>query len=259
MGCNNFKNQSSYRQKQNLKNRKQIKTIGEQVMKTTNNAQKTGRGLIRKMTGRGTAVIISLVLLSWTVGAQNFWDKVLKDYELNRLAMSEIENLSNTDFASFEKAAMVNNSGEATYETIDAELENQVEEYQSSDYVEAEIAAETEKWKNSNIETTETVLTLPVIEYNPDDFVAEELSNEAESNISSSYEELETELALPVLEYNPDQFVDAEMAKENNNQLNNDNETSDKFDASKLEQSLKFNVNKYVEADMAAEIENWLK
>jgi hypothetical protein len=271
-------------------------------MKTTNNAQKTGKGLVRKMIERGIAVIISLVLISWSVGAQNFWDQVLTGYESSRLAMAGIDNslvanrnLPNTEVVNFEEAAMANNSGEATFKTIEAELEDQVEEYQSSDYVDAELAAETENWMNNNNETIETELTLPFFEYNPDIFVEEELSNEAEgrSNSEDSGEAIEaelelslkfnvadfveadlavetenwmngnsenneTELALPVFDYNPDQFVEAEMTVENESAVI-DNELSDGLDATKLEQSLKFNVDEYVEADLAAETEKWLK
>jgi hypothetical protein len=234
-------------------------------MKTTNNAQKTDKGLVRKMIGRGTAVIISLVLLSWSVGAQNFWDRVLIGYESNRLALSVFENssvneenLPATGTINFEEAAPVLNSNEAAFGTIEAELENQVEEYQSSEYVEAEIAAETEKWMNSNNETIETELTLPVIEYNPDVFVEAELNNETEnvitSNIEDAYEALEAELENSI-KFNAADFVQAELDAETEIWMTGNSEYNE---AELVLPAFDYNPDQFVDAELAAERENQL-
>ena len=60
-------------------------------MKTTNNAQKTENGQVKTMVLRGAAVIISLVLISWTVSAQDFWKELLTNNTYGKMAMLMID------------------------------------------------------------------------------------------------------------------------------------------------------------------------
>ena len=120
-------------------------------MKTTNNAQKTENGLVKKAIFRGSAVIVSLVLISWTVGSQNFWDQVLTGYNYGKMAMTKVENSYKTNGSGendiqFELETQSSNLTEINFEAIEAELELQVEVYNAAEFVEAELAAETENW-----------------------------------------------------------------------------------------------------------------
>ncbi|MBA4411171.1 MAG: hypothetical protein C0397_17355 [Odoribacter sp.] len=192
-------------------------------MKTTNNAQKTENGLVKKASLRGSAVIISLVLISWTVGAQNFWDQVLTGYTYGKMAMTRIGNSDKTNGSGendiqFELEIQANNLTEITFEAIEAELELQVEAYNAADFVEAELAAETENFMKSDSEAIEVELTLQVEAYNAADFVEAELAAETESwmnsNAENTFGAIEAELALQVEVYDPAKFVKAEMALE---------------------------------------------
>ena len=53
-------------------------------MKTRNN--------VRKAANKTLAVIISLVLLSFTVQAQDFWKSVLSNNSFNQIAMAMVDN-----------------------------------------------------------------------------------------------------------------------------------------------------------------------
>ncbi|MDP3644860.1 MAG: hypothetical protein Q8S54_16965 [Bacteroidota bacterium] len=192
-------------------------------MKTTNNAQKTENGLVKKVILRGSAVIISLVLISWSVGAQNFWDQVLTGYNYGKMAMTRIENSYQTNGSGendiqFELETQANNLTETTFEAIEAELELQVEAYNAADFVEAELAAETKNFMKSDSETIEVELTLQVEAYNAADFVEAELAAETESwmnsNVENTFGAIEAELALQVEVYDPAKFVEAEIALE---------------------------------------------
>ncbi len=56
-------------------------------MKTTNNAQKTENTQVRTVVLRGAAVIFSVVLLSWTVTAQDFWKELLTNNTSEKMAL----------------------------------------------------------------------------------------------------------------------------------------------------------------------------
>ncbi|HAQ21150.1 MAG TPA: hypothetical protein DCR40_18235 [Prolixibacteraceae bacterium] len=159
-------------------------------MKTTNNAQKTENGLVKKSVLRGSAVIVSLVLISWTVGAQNFWDQVMTGYNYGKMAMTKVENSNKTNGSDendiqFELETQANNLIEITFEAIEAELELQVEVYDANEFVEAELTAETENRMNSYEETCDEVmdqaLKLQVEVYDPAKFVEAEIALEIES------------------------------------------------------------------------------
>ena len=68
-------------------------------MKTKNNIQKTVKSQMRKMVLRGSAVIVSLVLLSWSVSAQDFWKHFFAENSFGNIAL-----LMNGQTSEFEKA-----------------------------------------------------------------------------------------------------------------------------------------------------------
>jgi len=58
-------------------------------MKTKNNVQKTA--------SRTAAVIVSLVLISFTVTAQDFWKKVLANSSFNQIALAVVDTRKDVD------------------------------------------------------------------------------------------------------------------------------------------------------------------
>ncbi|MDX1283801.1 MAG: hypothetical protein R3182_02250 [Draconibacterium sp.] len=60
-------------------------------MKTRNNVQKAIL--------RSAAVVVSLVLISFTVSAQDFWKRVLENSSFNEIALALAVNSNNTDAA----------------------------------------------------------------------------------------------------------------------------------------------------------------
>lgn len=66
-----------------------IKTKNENEMKTKNNVQKTIL--------RFAAVVISLVLISFTVSAQDFWKKLITGSGFNAIALVMVDYTNNTN------------------------------------------------------------------------------------------------------------------------------------------------------------------
>ncbi|MEI8114292.1 MAG: hypothetical protein WCI54_11715, partial [Bacteroidia bacterium] len=166
-------------------------------MKTRNNDQKKVNGQLRKMVLRGSSIIISLVLISCTVGAQNFWDQVLTGYNYGKMAMSGVEDTfeikgAETSIDAFivDQSSEDYNALENANEAIDSELAPQVEalensiEYHAADYVAAEFAAESQKNNTIevNFETVEAELVLQVQQYNASEFVEAEFAAESQKN-----------------------------------------------------------------------------
>ena len=196
-------------------------------MKTTKNVQKTVNGQIRKMVLRGAAVIVSLVLISWSVGAQSYWEQVLKGYNFGKIAMTGIEETqetseANTTIHAIEAAHVVkSNSAFANFDAIEAELELQVEEYRATDFVATELSSETENWMNTtkiNFEAIEAELELQVEVYDAAKLVESELIIEAENwmnrNTDIDLDAIEAVLTNQVEKYNADKYVAAEFSAE---------------------------------------------
>ena len=253
-------------------------------MKTTNNAQKTKNGLVKKVIVRGSAVIISLVLISWTVNAQNFWEQVVTDYNYGKLALLKIENpseIKNEDVsinANGEKqATSTDNSTNATYEAIEAEISSQFEAltddvaYRAAEYVEAEYAAEAESWVNAGNETNNELELSVQLEaltnncaYNATEFVEAEYAAEAESWINENNMDAELSVQIETLTnnsaYNPSEFAEAEYSAEaeswltGNIEMNNEVELSAQIET--LTNNSAYHAKEYVEADMELEITN---
>jgi len=70
------------------RNRKQI-IKANKAMKTKNNVQKT--------VTRSAAVIVSFVLISFTVTAQDFWKAVLTNSSFNQIALAMVETSKKTN------------------------------------------------------------------------------------------------------------------------------------------------------------------
>ena len=238
----------------NLKQKKQIKIIGELVMKTTNNAQEKVKGQVSKFVLRGGAVIISLVLLSWTVGAQEFWEQVITGYNYGKMAILRVEVPSTTpDAIQTEQATETDNSLESTFEALEAELSLQVEEYNATEFVEAELATETENWMNNNAEAIEAELTLQVEEYNATEFAEVELATETENWMNSNAEAMEVKLK-EIMKFNAAEYVEAELAAETENWMNRDTESNNAELTLKIDV---YNAAEFAEAELAIEAENW--
>ena len=109
-------------------------------MKTTNNAQKTVNGQMKMMVLRGAAVIISLVLISWTVSAQDFWKELLSNNTYGKMAMLMIAQDSETKSADAaieaieaELAIRANHSTEALVLEAEAEKELEIESWMTDE------------------------------------------------------------------------------------------------------------------------------
>jgi hypothetical protein len=237
-------------------------------MKTKNNAQGNGNNQFNGMIFRSITVIVSVVLISWTVGAQNFWEQVLISQNAGNLAMTGTENpfeksQSNLMTSTFEMKVedLATNSSEANFESVETELELQVEAYNASEYVNAEISEETENFLNTGneaiIESIEANLESQVEAYNADEFVEAELSDEAEnwsnSNTEIDFDALGEELELQVGKYNAADFVDTELLIDTESSRIN---TSVDFDTIETELDLQvgeYNAAEYVETEIANE------
>ena len=197
-------------------------------MKTTNNAQKTVNGQIRKMVLRGAAFIVSLVLISWSVGAQSYLEQVLNDYTYGKMAISGIEETqktleANATIHAIEAMRVEESNFAATnFAAIEAVLELQVEEYHAADFVETELSSETENWMNTatemNYKAIEKALELQVEVYDAAKFVATELLIEAENWMNTSanknMESIEANFTNQVEVYDAAKYVAAEFTAE---------------------------------------------
>lgn len=70
-------------------------------MKTKNNVQKTAT--------RAAAVIVSFVLISFTVTAQDFWKTVLTNSSFNQIALAMVESSKKTNMPEKNSAATATN------------------------------------------------------------------------------------------------------------------------------------------------------
>jgi hypothetical protein len=137
-------------------------------MKTTNNAQKKVNGQMKMMVLRGAAVIISLVLISWTVSAQDFWKELLTNNTYGKIAMLMIEQENETksadaaiDAIEAELASRANHSAETLVMQVETEKELEIESWMTDESnfsartslfaVEAEEALILEDWMTNDV------------------------------------------------------------------------------------------------------------
>ena len=162
-------------------------------MKTRNN--------VRKAITKSLAVIISLVLLSITVNAQNFWKTVLENNSFSQIAMAMVD-VSETSSAS---------ANATTISDMDVYAEYFV--------VESEEALDLENWMTNENNFFETV----AIENEVESLLELEgwMTNETLFDGTAAYFEVETEEALEMEEWMKDtnyfgvQTIEIEKATEN--------------------------------------------
>ncbi|QIA09433.1 hypothetical protein [Draconibacterium halophilum] len=161
-------------------------------MKTTNNVQKA--------ITKSLAVIISLVLISITVNAQDFWRTVLENNSFSQIAMAMTDNT------------------EASSASADASSKTDMSAYAKYAAVEAEEALDVENWMlaENNFFTTVTVATAAESSLELESW----MTDESYFNGMASYFNVETEAALEVEDWMQDtdyfgvQSVDVEEETE---------------------------------------------
>ncbi len=77
-------------------------------MRTTNNIQKTENKPIKKTISKMFAIIISLVLISFTVSAQGFWKQILVNNTYGKMAELMVEQKNADDLAQAPKTSILN-------------------------------------------------------------------------------------------------------------------------------------------------------
>ncbi len=77
-------------------------------MRTTNNIQKTENKPIKKTISKMFAIIISLVLISFTVSAQGFWKQILVNNTYGKMAELMVEQKNADDRAQAPKTSILN-------------------------------------------------------------------------------------------------------------------------------------------------------
>ncbi len=119
-------------------------------MKTKNNVQKA----ILK----SAAVIISLVLISFTVNAQNFWKSLLENETFSQIAMAMVSGDSESSAASHEANHTSTADLYAEYSAVEPEESLELEDWMTSEAVftshyiyetEAEVKTELENWMSN--------------------------------------------------------------------------------------------------------------
>ncbi len=148
-------------------------------MKTRNNVQKA--------ITKSLAVIISLVLISITVNAQDFWRTVMENNSFSQIAMAMVDNT------------------EASSVSADAYATTDLSAYAEYATVEAENALEVEDWMlaENNFFTTVAVET----EVEEAMEVENWMTNESLFDGMASYFKVETEEALEVEDWMQDSNV----------------------------------------------------
>ncbi|WP_320110443.1 hypothetical protein [Draconibacterium orientale] len=145
-------------------------------MKTTNNVQKA--------ITKSLAVIISLVLISITVNAQEFWRTVMENNSFSQIAMAMTDN-TEASSASADASSTTDMSAYARYAAVDAEEALDIENW---------MLAENNFFTTVNVET-EVEEALEVENW---------MTNESYFDGMASYFKVETEEALQVEEWMTD-------------------------------------------------------
>jgi len=97
----------------------------DKVMKTKNNVQKA---VIKSL-----AIVISLVLISFTVSAQNFWKALLENNSLNEIAMFMVETKHAATVATEAATGSTNLSAYAAYTKAETEEALNLEDWMTND------------------------------------------------------------------------------------------------------------------------------
>ncbi len=177
-------------------------------MKTTNNAQKTENAQVRTVVLRGAAVIFSIVLLSWTVTAQDFWKEFLTNNTYGKMAMLMVSQPSESSKV------------DDLFVAVDADLKANTNVASEVTAAEAEQSLEIESWMtNENLFNAKT------------DFLTTEAESELEvegwmteskyftSNAFDANVDAEPALEIEVWMLQDVYFVPTELAIENEQEL----------------------------------------
>lgn len=180
-------------------------------MKTKNNIQKTVKSQMRKLVLRGSAVIVSLVLISWSVNAQDFWKHFFAENDFRSIAL-----LLNEQSSEFEKVDAVadaiqteiqmSESNSSEYFAVDAETDKELEvegwmtskslfttDFQNTD--ESDKALKLEDWMINSISTTNAMNSIQT-ETDQSLHVENWMTNEANFSSSNNLTENDAELNL---------------------------------------------------------------
>lgn len=101
-------------------------------MKTKNNIQKTVKSQMRNLVLRGSAVIVSLVLISWSVNAQDFWKQFFAENSFANIAL--LMNGQSNEFEKVDAVAeaihaeiQMSGSNSSEHFAVDAETDKELE------------------------------------------------------------------------------------------------------------------------------------
>jgi len=196
-------------------------------MKTTNNAQKTENTQVRTVVLRGAAVIFSIVLLSWTVTAQDFWKELLTNNTYGKMAMLMVSQPSESSKV------------DDLFEAVDADLKANVSFTAEATAAETEQSLEIESWMtNENLFNAKTDFLTTEAER---ELVVEGWMTESKYFTSNAFEA--TVDAEPALEIEgwmlqDEYFVPTELAIENEQELQIESWMLDTHNFEKSEESL---------------------
>ncbi len=179
-------------------------------MKTTNNAQKTENTQVRTVILRGGAVIFSIVLLSWTVAAQDFWKELLTNNTYGKMAQLMVSQSAES------------NKVDAIFDAADADLtakSNRTSEMMVDETL-TEKNLEVESWMTNeslfiaktDYSNTETETELAIESWMTD-------RSYFTGNSFEVAEEKEVALAIENWMLQDEYFVPAELAIENEPEL----------------------------------------
>jgi len=233
-------------------------------MKTKNNNQETFKNQVRKMVLSVSALLVSFVLISWTVNAQDFWMQVLNNGTNESLMSLKIDRPSDTKTIATEADS---NTTETGNEAVVAESALQIEEYNAAKYAEAEITAEIESWMNGNAENgneaVEVELVFQVEKFDAAKYVEAEMATEIENwmngNAEINHDAVFTESVFQMEGYNADKYVEAETTDEIETWMNGSMDSSNEvIIAESALQIERYNADKYVAADLVIETESWI-
>lgn len=196
-------------------------------MKTTNNAQKTENTQVRTVVLRGAAVIFSIVLLSWTVAAQDFWKELLTNNTYGKMAMLMVSSPA--------ESAKV----DALFNAVEADLKANASSTSEMITSETEKDLEIESWMtNENLFTAKTDFSTTEAE---SELVVEGWMTESKyftSDASNAAVDTEPALEIEVWMLQDEYFVPAELTLENEQELRIESWMLDTQNFEKSEESL---------------------
>ncbi|MBL7967256.1 MAG: hypothetical protein JNK09_09655 [Prolixibacteraceae bacterium] len=196
-------------------------------MKTTNNAQKTENTQVRTVVLRGAAVIFSIVLLSWTVTAQDFWKELLTNNTYGKMAMLMVSQPSESSKV------------DDLFEAVEADLKANVSFTAEVTAAETEQSLEIESWMtNENLFNAKTDFLTTEAEK---ELVVEGWMTESKYFTSNAFEaNVDAEPALEIEGWmlQDEYFVPAELTVENEQELQIESWMLDTQNFEKSEESL---------------------